>query len=297
MKFFKASLVIGAIALLTSPVAAQYGREEEAAAIAEEKANSGLGAYAREYMKVVKAVFIGGGDSPDFTAEDPSGALFNITDDNYKDTIFNDEWIVAFLSVTSVPSVDYYPTYLDAAVTMQNETNTKFSVVWVEDSPHVAARFFVPSRLPYVIYAKDGDFRHIPYERNNTQFLVDFIEEEKYQYYPILNGPLSPYSTIAMFMVKYADFVEWISQYTSWMPRWLTYIIAGSLSGAIFQLFSGGSDYAGDPSKYPHLNADGTLKATPATESADNSTTTATKSKSKSKPSSTKKRSSTKKAD
>lgn len=56
----------------------------------------------------------------------------------------------------SAPSADYYPTYVDAAKTLQGETNTKFAQVWVEESAHISARFFVPARLPYLLYAKDG---------------------------------------------------------------------------------------------------------------------------------------------
>ncbi|KAG0003199.1 hypothetical protein BGZ80_011368 [Entomortierella chlamydospora] len=301
MKFFKTSLVIGAIALLAAPAVAQYGREdEEAAASAARSAPSGIGGYLREYLRVVKAVFIGGETAPEFSYEDPNSVLFNITDSNYRDTIFNDEWVVAFLSSSSAPSIDYFPTFWDAALTMQNETSTKFAAVWVENCPHIAARFFVPSRLPYVLYAKDGEFRHIPYQRNDTQFLIDFIEDERYQYYPVLSGPLNPYSTLAMIMVKYADILEWIGRYTYWMPKWMTYVLAGTLSGAIFQFFSGGSNYSSDPAKYPHLNADGTLKKTFAADATANSTSTSTststKTKSSKSSSSTKKRS-TKKAE
>ncbi|KAF9111376.1 hypothetical protein BGX27_005015 [Mortierella sp. AM989] len=292
MKFFKTSLLIGAIALMTSPVAAQYGREEEAAAKASDQGSGIIGA-AKSYVELLKAVFLGGIQAPtNHLVNDPTGIITNFTDIDYQDSLFNDEWIVAFLSSTSAPSADYFPTFWDAAVTMDKETNTKFATVWVEEAPRVAARFFVPTRLPYVLYAKDGEFRHIPYERNNTQFIVDFIEEEKYQYYPVLSGPMSPYSYLALLMVKYADLMEWVGERTAWMPKWLGYIIAGSLSGAVFQFFSGGSQYASDPSKYPHLNADGTLKKDSTAASITNSTSTSTKT---SKTSSTKKRS-TKKA-
>lgn len=132
-------------------------------------------------------------------------------------------------SPTSVPCADYFPTYLDVATTMQNETNTRFASVWVDDNSRLATRFFVPSRLPFVIYAKDGEckshetlfglnfddqkrsevsnalflllffffpVRQIPYNRNETQFLIDFIEEEQYKNYPIMSGPMSPTSTL-----------------------------------------------------------------------------------------------------
>src|ERR1700744_6324317 len=60
-------------------------------------------------------------------------------------------------SPTSVPCADYFPTYLDVATTMQNETNTRFAAVWVDDNSRLATRFSVPSRLPFVVYAKDGE--------------------------------------------------------------------------------------------------------------------------------------------
>jgi hypothetical protein len=90
-------------------------------------------------------------------------------------------------------------------------------------------------------------------------------------------------------MEKYADAMDWISQYTYWMPKWVVYILAGSLSGVIFSLFSGGSSYSSDPAKYAHLNPDGTLKK--AVTEGTTTTTTETKTK---KTSSTKKRSSKK---
>ncbi|KAF8922947.1 hypothetical protein BGZ58_003553, partial [Dissophora ornata] len=189
MKFFKTSLaLVGTLALLTSPAAAQYGKEDELRAGAKEK--SGLAGY----WDLIKTLVVGGDGPPALFAADPTGAIMNLTDANYKETIFEGEYIVTFCSVSSAPCADYFPTYLDAAVTMQGETPTKFASVWVEENPRLSARFFIPARLPYVVYAKDGDFRQIPYVRNDTQFLITFIEEEQYQYYPIMDGPMSPYS-------------------------------------------------------------------------------------------------------
>ncbi|KAF9576516.1 hypothetical protein EC968_007994 [Mortierella alpina] len=294
MKFTKTSMaVIGALALLASPAAAQYGRDEEKPVVEESRSFSG-------YFQLIKTLVTGdSGPPPLFAAADTEGAVMNITDANYKDTIFEDEWIITFCSATSVPCADYFPTYVDVATTMKNETQTKFAAVWVEDNARLAARFFIPARLPYVVYAKDGAFRQIPYERNNTQFLINFIEEEQYQYYPIMDGPLSPYSTLAGYFEKYADAMEWVGQYTDWMPRWLVYIIAGSLSGAVFSLFSGGSNYSSDPAAYPHLNADGTIKkttTTTTTSTAESTTSSANSTATQSKTSSSSKKRSTKKA-
>ncbi|KAF9908414.1 hypothetical protein EC991_009869 [Linnemannia zychae] len=287
MKFFKSSVaILGAIALIASPAAAQYGAEDKAAAADTPSATGGI-------ISFFKAYITGGVATNNLFESDDGGAIANITDANYLDTIFEDEWIVAFLSATSAPSADYYPTYLDAAKTLKSETNTKFAQVWVDESAHITARFLVPARLPYVVYAKDGQFRQIPYVRNNTEFLVEFIEEEKYKFYPIMDGPMGPYSTLANWMVKYADGMEWLNQYTYWMPKWAVYIIAGSLSGVIFNLFSGGSQYSSDPAKYAHLNPDGTLKATNGDAKTTSSNTT-TETKTKKTTSSTKKRSSKK---
>ncbi|KAI1319093.1 hypothetical protein EDD11_004982 [Mortierella claussenii] len=294
MKFLKTTLaVVGALALLASPATAQYGREEQQQQQQEREASSEQAGVAG-YFQLIKSLLTGGGGPPPLFVADPTGVIFNVTDANYKDTILEDEWIITFCSVTSAPCADYFPTFLDAAITMQNETHTKFASVWVEENARISARFFIPARLPYVVYAKDGDFRQIPYVRNNTQYLVEFIEEEKYKYYPIMDGPMSPYSTLALYFEKYADGMEWVGQYTSWMPRWMVYIIAGSMSGVVFSLFSGGSSYSSDPSKYPHLNADGTLKNTVGSGTSASSTATSTSTKTTK--SSTKKRSSTKKA-
>ncbi|KAF9939228.1 hypothetical protein BGZ65_011238, partial [Modicella reniformis] len=276
------------VALLAAPATAQYGRDEQ-----ETKDDSEKGGGIWETIKG----FVVGGDGTSMTfAEDPTGAILNITDVNYKETIFTGEYIVTFCSVISAPCADYYPTFMDAAITLRNESNTKFAAVWVEENPRLAARFFVPARLPYVVYAKDGDFRQIPYVRNDTQYLVNFIEEEHYQYYPIMNGPMSPYSTLSGWFEKYAEVMEWVGQYTAWMP-WMVYIIAGSMSGVVFSLFSGGSMYSSDPSKYPHLNPDGSLKTDAGSDAtATEGSSSATKSKPSKPSSSTTKKRSTKKA-
>ncbi|KAF8903421.1 hypothetical protein BGZ58_006625 [Dissophora ornata] len=73
------------------------------------------------------------------------------------------------------------------------------------------------------------------------------------------------------------------------MPKWMVYIIAGSLSGVVFSLFSGGSSYSSDPSKYSHLNADGTLKKVESGATDVNATSSAVKSSKSSKKRSTKK--------
>ncbi|KAG0324967.1 hypothetical protein BG004_003327 [Podila humilis] len=255
MKFIKSSLAaIAAMTLIAQPIAAQYGKEDQGV-----KEDLGAKELSGGLFQTVKTLLTGGVSAPLFEA-DESGLIFNITDANYKDTFFQDEWIVTFCSPTSLPCADYFPTYLEVAKTLQNETNTKFGAVWVDDNSRLTTRFFVPSRLPFVVYAKDGEFRQIPYNRNDTQFLIDFIEEEQYKLYPIMSGPMSPTSIVANWFEKYAEFSDGLGTYTSWMPRWMVYIIAGSLSGMVFNLFSGGSNYSSDPSKYEHLNADGTLK-------------------------------------
>ncbi|KAG0307333.1 hypothetical protein BGZ98_000508 [Dissophora globulifera] len=291
MKFFKTSVaLVGALALLALPATAQYSKEEE-----EQRASVNERRGAAGYFDLVKSFVTGGATPPALFGADPTGSIVNITDDNFRETIYEGEYIVAFCSASSVPCADYFPTFLDAATTMHKETNTVFASVWVEENPRLSARFFIPARLPYLVYAKDGEFRQIPYVRNDTQFLINFIEEEQYQYYPIMNGIMSPYSTLANWFEKYAQGIEWLSAYTAWMPKWMTYIIAGSMSGVVFSLFSGGSSYSSDPAKYAHLNPDGTKKVIePATT---NATSSAVKSSSKSlKSSSSSKKRSTKKA-
>ncbi|KAF9118275.1 hypothetical protein BGX30_004688 [Mortierella sp. GBA39] len=283
MKLFQSSVVaiFGAIALIASPATAQYGAEDQAANQEKPGGLKGIVSFVKDYVT---------GNLPSQNMFESEPVITNITDANYKATIFEDEWIVCFISPLSAPSADYYPTYVDAAKTLQGETSTKFAQVWVEESAHISARFLIPARLPYLIYAKDGVFRQIPYVRNNTEFLVEFIEEEKYKYYPVLDGPMGPYSWLSGLMEKYADGMDWIHQYTYWMPKWVIYILAGSLSGVIFSLFSGGSSYSSDPSKYAHLNPDGTLKKT-VTAGESNKTESKTTKKTSS---STKKRSSKK---
>ncbi|KAF9145177.1 hypothetical protein BG015_011984 [Linnemannia schmuckeri] len=283
MKFFQSSVaILGAIALIASPATAQYGAEDQAAKQENQGGIKGITSFFKAYIS---------GNLPSHNLFESEPSIKNITDANYKATIFEDEWIIAFISPASAPSADYYPTYADAAKTLQGETNTKFAQVWVEESAHISARFLIPARLPYLLYAKDGVFRQIPYVRNNTEFLVEFIEEEKYKLYPVLDGPMGPYSMLSGWMEKYADGMEWLHQYTYWMPKWAIYILAGSLSGVIFSLFSGGSSYSSDPSKYAHLNPDGTLKKTVTAEAT---TANKTESKTKKTTSSTKKRSSKK---
>ncbi|KAF9189951.1 hypothetical protein BGZ51_008699 [Haplosporangium sp. Z 767] len=289
MKFLKTTVaLLGAVALLASPTYGQGQEQQQPAAAAAP------GGTLSALFGTVKAILTGGGPPPLFVA-DPDGVIMNITDANYKETIFEDEWIIAFCSATSAPCADYFPTYVEAAVALKGETNTKFASSWVEENGRLAARFFIPARLPFIVYAKDGVFRQIPYVRNDTQFLINFIEDEMYKQYGVLNGPMGPYSTLSTYFEKYADVMEWVGQYTSWMPKWLIYIIAGSMSGAVFSFFSGGSNYSSDPSKYPHLNPDGTLKKTEATGNSSTSASTSTSTSTTKTKSSTKKRT-TKKA-
>jgi hypothetical protein len=38
--------------------------------------------------------------------------------------------------------------------------------------------------------------RQIPYVREDTQFLINFLEEEQYKFYNVMDGPMGPYSTL-----------------------------------------------------------------------------------------------------
>jgi len=76
----------------------------------------------------------------------------------------------------------------------------------------------------------------------------------------------------------------------------MIYIIAGSMSGMVFNLFSGGSSYSSDPSKYSHLNPDGTIKKKAVEDtSAEKTEKTEKKEKKSSKTSSSTKKKSSKK--
>jgi len=81
MKFLKSSLAAIAAVALIAPAAAQYGKDD----IAEES-NNGL-------FHTIKLLLTGGTQANLFEA-DPNGVIFNITDANYRDTLFQDEWIV-----------------------------------------------------------------------------------------------------------------------------------------------------------------------------------------------------------
>lgn len=48
---------------------------------------------------------------------------------------------------------------------MKDETETKFAAVWVDENPRLSARFFIPARLPYVVYAKDGECKELDFFR------------------------------------------------------------------------------------------------------------------------------------
>ncbi|KAG0231600.1 hypothetical protein BGW42_008751 [Actinomortierella wolfii] len=239
--------LLGAIAVL-SPTNAQDTK-------AEEKTPPST-------VSLLKSMLLGTGAESAFKANTETKYLFNVTDANYKDILFNEECIINFCSSSNLHCAEYYEHYLEAAETLGDDSPAKFVTVWVDETPLISARFFVPARLPYVLYAKEGEFHWIPYRLNDTKFLVEFVEEEKYQLYPILNGITAPNGRLARWFENYATASEWVGQYTSWMPRWMILMIAGSMSGMIFQFFSGGSAYASDPARYPHLNQDGTSKKT-----------------------------------
>ena len=93
MKFLKSTLALAAtVALLASPAAAQYG-EEDVRAAADKAAVQKEGGGLKGIFQIAKAIVLGGAPPPIFEA-DPEGHIFNITDANYKDTIFEDEWII-----------------------------------------------------------------------------------------------------------------------------------------------------------------------------------------------------------
>ena len=93
MKFFKSTLATAAaLCLLASPATAQYGREDEAAEEAARVAAKEGGGI-KGYFQLAKSILIGGA-SPNLFLADPDAHIFNVTDANYKETIFDDEWII-----------------------------------------------------------------------------------------------------------------------------------------------------------------------------------------------------------
>ena len=88
MKVFQSSVVaiLGAIALIASPVTAQYGAEDQAA---NQENQGGI----KGFTSLIKAYISGNLPSQSLFESDP--VINNITDANYKATIFEDEWIVA----------------------------------------------------------------------------------------------------------------------------------------------------------------------------------------------------------
>lgn len=82
MKFLKSSLATIAAIALIAPAAAQYGKDD----IADKELNGGI-------FQTIKLLLTGGPPASLFEA-DPNGVIFNITDANYRDTLFQDEWIV-----------------------------------------------------------------------------------------------------------------------------------------------------------------------------------------------------------
>ncbi|KAG0259731.1 hypothetical protein DFQ27_003909 [Actinomortierella ambigua] len=215
--------LLGAVALLT-PANAQDTQAEE-----EKKPSNPL--------SLMKDMFLGSAE-PSFVPRNDTKYLVNATDANYKDMFWNEECIINFCSVTNPACAEYYTHFLEASEILGEASPAKFVSVWVDETPRLSARFFVPARLPYVLYAKNGEFHWIPHVVNDTKFLVDFVEEETYKLYPYLAGLTAPNGRLS----------------------WMILMIAGSMSGMVFQFFSGGSAYASDPSKYKHLNEDGTIK-------------------------------------
>jgi hypothetical protein len=86
MKFFKTTLALfGAVALLAAPAVAQYGKEEEEA---KEEAKEKVSVWAN-----IKDFFTAE-PVPIFFADDPTGAILNLTDATYKDFLFQGEYII-----------------------------------------------------------------------------------------------------------------------------------------------------------------------------------------------------------
>lgn len=87
MKFFQSSVaILGAIALIASPATAQYGAEDQAANQESTGGLKGITSFFKAYIS---------GNLPSQNLFESEPLINNITDANYKATIFEDEWIVA----------------------------------------------------------------------------------------------------------------------------------------------------------------------------------------------------------
>lgn len=87
MKFFQSSVaILGAIALIASPATAQYGAEDQAANQENPGGLKGIASFFKAYIS---------GTLPSQNLFESEPVINNITDANYKATIFEDEWIVA----------------------------------------------------------------------------------------------------------------------------------------------------------------------------------------------------------
>lgn len=87
MKFFQSSVaILGAIALIASPAKAQYGADDKPAASERPGGLKGITTFFKDYMT---------GNLPSQNLFESEPVITNITDANYKATIFEDEWIVA----------------------------------------------------------------------------------------------------------------------------------------------------------------------------------------------------------
>jgi hypothetical protein len=87
MKFLKSSVaILGAIACIASPAAAQYGIDSLVTDTSPTTAG-GVVSFFKAYIT---------GNVPTSNLmESENSAIVNITDANYLETIFEDEWIIA----------------------------------------------------------------------------------------------------------------------------------------------------------------------------------------------------------
>jgi hypothetical protein len=87
MKFFQSSVaILGAIALIASPATAQYGADDQSAAQESQGGIKGITSFFKAYIS---------GNLPSKNLFESEPVITNITDANYKTTLFDDEWIVA----------------------------------------------------------------------------------------------------------------------------------------------------------------------------------------------------------
>ncbi|KAI9313521.1 thioredoxin-like protein [Dichotomocladium elegans] len=151
--------------------------------------------------------------------------VIQVTDSNVKSLITDDsEWLLEFYADWCGYCTRYAPSYEAAEDALSSMTAVRVGKVNVEQSPGLAARFFV-QRLPTVVHIKNHEVRAVPLDQMND--LVNFVKDEAWKDIQPANGLTSPFSAIGSMVAVTGRMVRWASSMSPFTIAVLMVVLLG----------------------------------------------------------------------